>query len=56
MEQAALYLRGLDLKQLKKKSNHEQELLDMQIKTFAYWKTAEKRLVDYVQVCVPPGL
>ena len=50
------YLRGFDLKQLKEKSNHEQELLDMQIKTFAYWKTAEKRLVDYVQACVPPGL
>jgi hypothetical protein len=48
------YLQGYDLKQLKEKSNHEQELLDMQIKTFAYWKTAEKRLVDYVQACVPP--
>ena len=53
MEQTALPA-SYDLKQLKEKSNHEQELLDMQIKTFAYWKTAKKRLVDYVQACVPP--
>lgn len=43
------YLQGYDFASLKAKSNEEQELVDLQIKTFAYWKTTKKRLIDYVQ-------
>ena len=44
------YLEGLDFSSLKKKTNAEQEIVDMQIKTFAYWKMMKKRLVDYLQL------
>ena len=44
------YLKNLNFEALKKKGNHEQEIIDLQIKTFAYWKTLKKRLVDYVQM------
>ena len=41
-------LANLDFSSLKCKSNEEQEIVDMQIKTFAYWKLTKKRLVDYL--------
>ena len=44
------YLEGLNFSSLKKKTNAEQEIVDMQIKTFAYWKMMKKRLVDYLQL------
>jgi hypothetical protein len=33
-----------------KLSNEDQELLDLQIKIFAYWKTMKKRLIDQLQL------
>ena len=44
------FLDGLDFSSLKTKSNAEQEIVDLQIKTFAYWKVMKKRLVDYLQL------
>jgi len=44
------FLQHLNFEALKKQSNREQELVDLQIKTFAYWKTLKKRLIDYVQM------
>ena len=42
------YLLNFNFANLKKKGNQEQEMIDMTIKTFAYWKTLKKRLIDYV--------
>ena len=39
------FLTGVDFTSLKKQSNREQELVDLQIKTYAYWKTMKKRLI-----------
>ena len=50
------YLQGLDFSKLKKQSNEEQELVDMQIKTFAFWKVMKKRLVDYLQLAARHNL
>eukprot|EP00951_Prasinocladus_malaysianus_P015193 scaffold116289_cov31-Prasinocladus_malaysianus.AAC.2 len=41
---------GLSAAAVKAMSNQEQEVVDMQIKVFAYWKTMKKRLLDYVQL------
>ena len=42
------YLRNFSFEELKKKGNQDQELVDMMIKTFAYWKVVKKRLIDWV--------
>ena len=31
-------------------SNEEQQIVDLQLQMFAYWKTMKKRLIDYVQL------
>ncbi|KAL1527928.1 hypothetical protein AB1Y20_009301 [Prymnesium parvum] len=41
----------VDVAPLRRAAQLEPELLDIQIKAFAYWKSAEARLVDYVQMC-----
>ena len=33
---------------IKKMSNEDQRIVDMQIEIFAYWKLMKKRLIDYV--------
>lgn len=43
------HLQHLDFEILKKKSNAEQEIVDLQIKTHAYWHVMMKRLVDEFQ-------
>eukprot|EP00966_Prymnesium_polylepis_P334032 7389439-Prymnesium_polylepis.1 len=50
------YLKHLDFSKLSKQSNAEQELVDLQIKTFAYWKMMKKRLVDYLQLSTRANL
>lgn len=42
------YLKHLSDKMIKKMSNEDQRIVDMQIEIFAYWKLMKKRLVDYV--------
>ena len=40
----------LTAEKVKLMSNFDQEVVDLQIKVFAYWKTMKKRLLDYVQM------
>ena len=50
------FLANLDLTSIKKMGNEEQELVDLQIKIFAYWKTMKKRFIDCVQLAVHSDL
>ena len=47
-EERPAYLQHLSDQKIKKMSNEDQRIVDMQIELFAYWKMMKKRLVDYV--------
>jgi hypothetical protein len=55
-KQKPSHLQHLDFSRLKKQSNAEQELVDLQIKTFAYWKMMKKRFIDYLQLSTRTNL
>ena len=47
---------GLTAESVNSMSNEEQEVVDLQIKVFAYWKMMKKRLLDYVQLAARTDL
>ena len=52
----SVQMMGLCAKRVKLMSNVEQEVVDLQIKVFAYWKTMKKRILDYVQMAARSDL
>ena len=52
----SVQMMGLCAKRVKRMSNVEQEVVDLQIKVFAYWKTMKKRILDYVQMAARSDL